>query len=77
MPLACTGSLQRGGEALVLEVLPAGKEKRLALGSFPEATLKQARFAREDARKLLLTGIDPVQQRKSDKAIARVRSANT
>lgn len=54
-----------------------GKEKRLALGNYPEVTLKQARFARDDARKLLSTGADPVQQRKVAKATARVSSANT
>ncbi len=44
-----------------------GKEKRLALGSYPAVTLKQARFTRDDARKLLSTGVDPAQQRQLDK----------
>jgi len=43
------------------------KEKRLALGSYPAVSLKQARFARDDARKLHSTGIDPAQQRQLDK----------
>ena len=44
-----------------------GKEKRLALGSYPEITLKAARTARDDARKLQREGIDPVLQRRVDK----------
>ena len=45
----------------------ATKEKRLALGSYPIVTLKSARFARDDARKLLSTGVDPAQRRQLDK----------
>ena len=51
-----------------------GKEKRLALGHYTEAgsmkvsvSLKDAREARDDARKLLRTGIDPAQKRQLDK----------
>ena len=44
-----------------------GKEKRLALGSYPETRLKVVRMARDDARKLQRSGIDPVQQRQADK----------
>ena len=44
-----------------------GKEKRIALGSYPEVTLKAARDARDDARKLQREGIDPVLQRRVDK----------
>ena len=41
----------------------AGKEKRLALGSYPGTRPKIVRTARDDARKLQRSGIDPVQQR--------------
>ncbi|MBK6869392.1 MAG: integrase arm-type DNA-binding domain-containing protein [Burkholderiales bacterium] len=44
-----------------------GKEKRIALGSYPEVSLKDARVARDDARKLQRDGIDPVRQRRVDK----------
>lgn len=44
-----------------------GKEKRLALGSYPEVTLKQARNARDDARRLQQQGIDPAQKRQLDR----------
>ncbi len=51
-----------------------GKEKRLSLGAYCEqrdravhAGLKQARMARDKARLLLATGVDPAQQRQLDK----------
>lgn len=45
----------------------AGKEKRLALGVFPRVTLKEARNARDDARKMLDNKSDPGQARKAEK----------
>ena len=44
----------------------AGKEKRLALGSYPGVSLKTAREGRDAARRLRSSGTDPVQQRKAD-----------
>lgn len=66
------------GGGLYLEVSPAGgklwrlkyridgKEKRLALGTYPTTSLKDARSKRDEARKLLAAGIDP--GRKAEKA---------
>lgn len=45
-----------------------GKEKRLAVGVFPRVTLKEARNARDDARRMLDKGNDPGQARKVEKA---------
>ena len=44
-----------------------GKEKRLALGVYPDVTLKDARDRRDAARKLLADGIDPSENRKAQK----------
>lgn len=44
-----------------------GKEKRLALGSYPVIKLKEARNARDEARRLHQTGVDPTQQRQLDR----------
>jgi hypothetical protein len=44
-----------------------GKEKLLALGVYPEVSLKEARLKRDEARKLLADGIDPGAKRKEDK----------
>jgi integrase len=48
----------------------AGKEKRLALGVYPEVGLKDAREKRDAARKLLADGIDPAAAKKARKAAA-------
>ncbi len=74
---------------LYLEVLPSGpkhwrwkyrfggKERRIALGSYPGTTLAQARLARDQARKTLKDGTDPVQQRKDAKLADQVRLGTT
>jgi hypothetical protein len=36
-----------------------GKEKLLAIGAYPEVSLKRAREKRDEARRLLADGIDP------------------
>jgi integrase len=56
---------------------PDGKESRLALGSYPDVTLKAARVARDDARKTRQSGVNPVQKRRADKAIRKTVAANT
>ncbi len=61
-----------------------GKEKRLALGHYTEpgspkviVSLKAAREARDDARKLLRGGTDPAQQRQLDKLSRQTASGTT
>jgi integrase len=54
-----------------------GKEKVLALGSYPDVGLKDAHDKRDDARKLIAAGIDPSEKKKSDEAEAQERAANT
>lgn len=43
------------------------KEKRLALGQYPDISLKRARDKRDEARTLLADDIDPSARRKADK----------
>lgn len=50
-----------------------GKEKRLALGVYPDVKLKDARDRRDAARKLLSDGIDPGEHKKVQKT-ARAES---
>lgn len=45
----------------------AGKEKNLAIGVYPDVSLKQARLARDEAKKLLNDGLDPVQDKQEQK----------
>jgi integrase len=40
-----------------------GKQKKLTLGQYPQLSLKDARKAREDARGLLVQGVDPGAQK--------------
>ncbi|MCY4054093.1 MAG: integrase arm-type DNA-binding domain-containing protein [Hyphomicrobiales bacterium] len=45
----------------------AGKENAISFRLYPEVSLKDARRQREEARELLIKGIDPNEQRKIDK----------
>lgn len=55
----------------------AGKEKRLAYGVYPEISLKEARNARDDSRRLLREGIDPAKLKRTRKARQTLAAENT
>jgi integrase len=77
------------GGGLYIEISPAGsklwrlkyrfggKEKRLALGTYPAVGLADARKRREAARELLAREIDPGEHRKLQKTTAAEQSANS
>jgi len=54
-----------------------GKEKKLALGAYPEIGLKDARTARDAARKLSQSGGDPAVAKREGRIAKRIASANT
>lgn len=54
-----------------------GKQKLMALGSYPDVSLAQARDKADLARKLLATGTDPMAARKSDKIARRLAVEDT
>lgn len=54
-----------------------GKEKRLAIGVYPEVTLAAARRARDDARALLRDGQDPSAAKKAAKLKASQARVNS
>jgi integrase len=54
-----------------------GIEKTLALGVYPETSLKSAREKRDQARELLANGIDPSENRKAIKSARAESSANS
>ena len=56
---------------------PDGKESRLALGSYPNVSLKEARRARDEARKTRESGTNPVQKRRADKLTKAASNATT
>jgi integrase len=74
---------------MYLQVSPAGskrwflkyrvgrKEKQLALGSYPDVSLKSARLARDAAKLQKSEGTDPVQARKLDKLKATRNTGET
>ena len=55
----------------------AGKEKVLALGVYPDVTLAEARDGRDDAKRLLRAGKDPVATRRRKRRAAESDAANT
>lgn len=76
------------GQGMHLEVTPAGgkwwrlryrfgKEKMLSLGTYPAVSLKEARERRDDARRLIASGVDPSAHRKAVKSAAVISSANS
>ena len=77
------------GQGLYLEVAPNGskrwfwkyyfdgKEKRLALGSYPETAQKTARLKRDEARLLQQAGTDPAQARTVAKLQRKAAAVNT
>lgn len=77
------------GGGMYLEVSPNGskywrlkyrmlnKEKRFAIGVYPEITLQEAREKRDAAKKLIRNGIDPVAAKKQEKAAAIENAENT
>ncbi|WP_334079116.1 tyrosine-type recombinase/integrase [Microbulbifer sp. M83] len=53
------------------------RERLLALGVYPETSLKKARRLRDDARQLLLDGIDPSEHRKARQVENHDAATNT
>ncbi len=66
-----------GGRLWRLKYRHAGKEKQLALGSYPEVSLADAREKRDAARKQIAAGIDPGETRKAEKRTGSENAANT
>jgi len=66
-----------GSKRWFLKYRIAGVEKQLALGSYPDMSLTNARKARDLAKLQKSAGIDPVQARQVAKLIASVGSGDT
>lgn len=54
-----------------------GTQKRLALGRYPEIGLAEARRRRDDARRKVEAGSDPLAERRREKLVAAFNAANT
>lgn len=55
----------------------AGKEKVLALGVYPDVTLTEARAKRDDARKVIGNGTDPITIKREQKRQDKLKAANS
>lgn len=66
-----------GSKRWFLKYRVGGKEKQLALGSYPDMTLKSARLARDAAKLQKSEGIDPVQARKLEKLKVKRNTGDT
>lgn len=66
-----------GGKLWRLDYRFLNKRKTLALGTYPDTSLAQARIKRDEARSLVASGIDPSEHRKETKALAKMNAENT
>jgi integrase len=66
-----------GSRRWFFKFYPDGKESRLALGSYPAVSLKEARKARDKARQARHHGTNPVQARRAEKIARKTESATT
>lgn len=55
----------------------ADKEKTLAIGVYPAVTLQEARFKRDEAKRLLAQSIDPSQHKRQQKLAIKNAAANS
>lgn len=66
-----------GGKLWRFKFRVDGKEKKLALGTYPEVSLAAARERRDTARKALTNGIDPAREKQRAKARKLIDNGNT
>ncbi|NNM64585.1 MAG: tyrosine-type recombinase/integrase [Burkholderiales bacterium] len=66
-----------GSKAWRLKYRYNGRENRISLGAYPLISLKEARQARDDAKRQLLQGIDPSAERKARRQQAQVDATNS
>lgn len=55
----------------------AGKQRKLAIGPYPAIGLKDARERRDAAKRLLLDGVDPSQNKRAEKLASETQKANS
>jgi integrase len=64
-----------GSRSWIFRYMLRGRSRDMGLGSFPDITLADARTAAASARVLCKQGIDPIEQRDSQRAALRVEKA--
>jgi integrase len=66
-----------GGKLWKMKYSIGGKHKKLSFGAYPAISLADARQRRDDAKKLLANGIDPVDAKNAQKAAQGEQDTNT
>ena len=66
-----------GGKYWRMKYRISGKEKVLSLGVYPDVSLKSAREARDEARKIIASGDDPNKIKKEKKRQEAINNENT
>lgn len=66
-----------GGKLWFFKYRVHGTEKRLALGPWPDVSLAEARDLRDQARRAVRSGKDPLQERKKEKITAQLSAGNS
>ncbi len=69
--------INKSGKYFRFDFRMDGKRKTLALGIYPDVSLKQARTRREEARANVANGVDPCELKKLKKREKVIRAANT
>lgn len=54
-----------------------GKDNRISLGSYPDVGLSDARRKRDDVRRAINEGVDPLAERKRERLVAQYNAANS
>ncbi|MGL5522689.1 MAG: tyrosine-type recombinase/integrase [Aeromonas veronii] len=68
--------VNQSGKYWRLKYRHGGKEKTLALGVYPEVSLKEARAKRDEARRQIAEGVDPGLVKKQSKIANKLASEN-
>ncbi len=66
-----------GGKLWRLKFRTDGREKKLAIGSYPEIGLGDARKRRDESREQLAAGKDPSREKQREKVRSRLQADNT
>lgn len=66
-----------GGKLWRFKYRVEGREKKLAIGTYPTVVLADARRRRDEARDLLAIGKDPSRERQREKVRTQVQAGNT
>src|SRR3546814_254039 len=66
-----------GGKLWRLKYRINGREKKFALGVYPDVSLSDARRRRDEARRLLADGKDPSLEKQREKTRSRIEANNT